>query len=107
MASIPVFFSLDALADGFSEIERNLLCVDKVFIHPEDASDFVHTMSSYTQEYDTECACERVKSGPICRIWGAEVHTDATVPRTRIRLVSDQSSGCGGEQVRGPMEHWI
>jgi hypothetical protein len=41
-------------------------------------------------------------------LWGAEVRSDATVPGTRVKLVSETAKGFfGDDPVRGPIEHWV
>ena len=102
----PNFFSVDAIADGFSEIEKCNLRVTKVLVNPDDAAAFVKAMSNGHASLEEVTA--GAENGVLGMLWGAEVHSDATVPRTRVKLVSETAEGFfGDEPVHGPIEHWV
>jgi hypothetical protein len=97
------FFSLVALSGGFSEIENAYLNVMEVHIHPDDVTAFLDA-ASVTAE---DVVIPDDPGAPIGQIWQAVILRDSTVPRTRLKLVSDLG-GYGAAPARlSPIEVWV
>lgn len=88
------FFSLDKLANGFSEVEKDpRLRVVEVRLHPDDVSMFLSSMNGEVPvQYD---------NAVVGQIWQAVILKDDSIPRTRVKLVSCEADG------RRPIEVWV
>jgi hypothetical protein len=102
MSDLPNFFSLNSLSGGFSLIEKDYLRVEEVHIHPDDVTAFLDAASG-----TEDVVIPDDPGAPIGQIWQAVILRDASVPRTRLKLVSNLG-GYGDAPSRvSPIEVWV